>query len=121
MLIAFVRLGLVRPTELEAGAQQALAFVTTHFGWLYLFATTGFLVFCISAALSDDGRIRLDADGEVPEFSYPTWLGMIFSAGMGIGPVFWGVAEPLTHYMDPPLERAEPRTPISRQSLGIQS
>ncbi|MES1945470.1 choline/carnitine/betaine transporter [Salinisphaera sp. PC39] len=110
-LAAFVAAGVAMPAELARWAQTGLDFTTQHFGWLYLFATTGFLVFCIGVAFSDYGRIRLGADGEAPEFPYTTWLGMIFSAGMGVGLVFWGVAEPMTHYVAPPLGGATPRSP----------
>lgn len=109
----FVWLGLAHPAGFSSGAQTALSFTTTHFGWLYLFVTTGFLVFCICVALSDYGHIRLGADGEVPEFNFSSWLGMIFSAGMGVGLVFWGVAEPITHYINPPLNAAPPSSPES--------
>lgn len=110
-LISFVALGALRPDALATGANVALAFTTDHFGWLYLFATTGFLVFCIAIAMSNYGQIRLGADGESPEFAFPTWLGMIFSAGMGVGLVFWGIAEPMSHYTEPPFGAAEARTP----------
>ncbi len=119
LLGAFVVLGLFWPDQLALRADQALQFTTAHFGWLYLFATTGFLVFCLGVAVSDYGHIRLGADGEAPEFSYGSWLGMIFSAGMGVGLVFWGVAEPLTHYVDPPLGLAEARSPAAA-SLSMQ-
>jgi glycine betaine transporter len=111
LLAGFVAAGVWAPAELAAGAAAALTFVQEHFGWFYLFATTGFLLFCVGIALSDYGHIRLGADGEAPEFAYPAWLGMIFSAGMGVGLVFWGVAEPMVHYVEPPLGLAEPRTP----------
>ena len=94
LLVAFVGLGAANPEQLARWAKVGLNFTTEHFGWLYLFATTGFLVFCIGIAMSDYGRIRLGAEGEAPEFPYLTWLGMIFSAGMGVGLVFWAVAEP---------------------------
>ena len=113
VIAAFVGLGVGLPDEFGKGAEATLAFTTRHFGWLYLFITTGFLVFSISVAMSDYGHIRLGADGEAPEFSYLSWLGMIFSAGMGVGLVFWGVAEPMTHYMNPPLNGAEPGSPES--------
>lgn len=119
LLGAFVTLGVVRPDELAAASEQALEFTTSHFGWLYLFVTTGFLLFCLGVGLSDYGHIRLGADGEAPEFSYPTWLGMIFSAGMGVGLVFWGVAEPMTHYVTPPLGMAEGETPRAAE-LAMQ-
>jgi len=110
ILLIFVALGVLHPNHLASASEAALATTTDHFGWLYLFATTGFLIFCIAIALSNYGHIRLGADGEAPEFSYPTWLGMIFSAGMGVGLVFWGVAEPMTHYVEPPLGLAEARS-----------
>ena len=119
LLAGFVATGVFLPDQLASGAGRALGFTTDHFGWLYLFATTGFLVFCLSVALSDYGHIRLGADGETPEFPYATWLGMIFSAGMGVGLVFWGIAEPMTHYNQPPLGQAAAQTPHAA-SLGVQ-
>lgn len=111
LLLIFVGIGADRPEQLTFWSKKALDFTTLHFGWLYLFATTGFLIFCLYVAFTDYGLIRLGIEGEEPEFSYLAWLGMIFSAGMGVGLVFWGVAEPMTHYIDPPLGLAEPRTP----------
>lgn len=111
LLAVFVVAGGLMPDQLSSYAHKALEFTTLHFGWLYLFATSGFLVFCIAIAGSDYGRIRLGADGEAPEFSYLTWLGMIFSAGMGVGLVFWAVAEPMSHFVSPPFGSAEPESP----------
>ncbi len=111
LLGVFVAYGATRPDELALVADHALAFTTQHFGWLYLFATTGFLVFCVAIGASNFGHIRLGADGEAPEFSYPAWLGMIFSAGMGVGLVFWAIAEPMSHFMAPPYGEAEPSSP----------
>jgi glycine betaine transporter len=119
IMVAFVALGVRAPDALARLADAALLFTTSHFGWLYLFATTGFLLFCIGVGVSDYGRIRLGADGEAPEFPYVTWLGMIFSAGMGVGLVFWGVAEPISHYVSPPLNMAEPRS-AEAAGLGMQ-
>lgn len=116
LLAGFVVLGIILPEQLSAWGDQALAFTTLHFGWLYLFATTGFLVFCISLAASNYGRIRLGADGEAAEFSYTAWLGMIFSAGMGVGLVFWAVAEPMSHFVNPPFGGAAPQSP---QAAGL--
>lgn len=110
VMAVFIYLGVREPERLSATANGLLEFTTRHFGWLYLFVTTGFLLFCLGVGASVYGGIRLGADGEAPEFPYPTWLGMIFSAGMGVGLVFWGVAEPMSHYVAPPLGRAEPRT-----------
>lgn len=111
LLALFVGTGLLLPEQFASWADTGMEFTTVHFGWLYLFATTGFLVFCIAIATSDYGHIRLGADGEAPEFPYLTWLGMIFSSGMGVGLVFWAVAEPMSHFMAPPFGDAEPETP----------
>ncbi|MCD1630249.1 MULTISPECIES: BCCT family transporter [Marinobacter] len=111
LLVLFVVAGGLMPAGLSRYAHEALEFTTLHFGWLYLFATSGFLVFCIAVAAGNYGKIRLGADGEAPEFSYLTWLGMIFSAGMGVGLVFWAVAEPMSHFVAPPFDSAEPRGP----------
>jgi glycine betaine transporter len=111
LLAFFVAAGILLPDQLAIWANTGLEFTTVHFGWLYLFATTGFLVFCIAVAASDYGHIRLGADGEAPEFPYLTWLGMIFSSGMGVGLVFWAVAEPMSHFIAPPFGGAEPESP----------
>ncbi|AWB32661.1 BCCT family transporter [Orrella marina] len=119
ILSGFVFYGAVSPAELATTAANVLHFTTSHFGWLYLVITTGFLVFCLGVAFSRYGDIRLGVEGEAPEFSYFSWLGMIFSAGMGVGLVFWGVAEPMTHFITPPLGRAEPAT-AQAASLAMQ-
>jgi len=90
--------------KVSAGIQD---FLVHKFGWFYLLAATFFLIFCITMIFSKYGNIRLGADDEKPEYSYRTWFGMLFSAGMGIGLVFWGVAEPMYHFYSPPVGEAE--------------
>ncbi|MGM0900407.1 MAG: glycine betaine uptake BCCT transporter [Bacillota bacterium] len=75
---------------------------TEYFGWFYLIATLSFLVFTICLLFSKYGDLRLGKDTDRPTYSTVSWFSMLFSAGMGIGLVFWGVAEPLTHYSNPP-------------------
>lgn len=77
-------------------------FLVDKFGWFYLISATLFVVFAIYLIFSKYGRIRLGRPGEKPEYSYITWFAMLFSAGMGIGLVFWGAAEPLSHFHTPP-------------------
>ncbi|TLP95215.1 BCCT family transporter [Nesterenkonia salmonea] len=71
-------------------------------GWWYVLICTGFVVFALWAGLSKAGNIRLGRDDEKPEFAMGSWFCMLFAAGMGIGLVFWGVAEPLWHLIAPP-------------------
>ena len=84
-------------------------FFINNFGWSYLLCVAGFVLFCFVMAMSKFGNIRLGKDDEVPEFSLPAWFAMLFAAGMGIGLVFWGVAEPMFHYATPP--HSGPKTP----------
>ncbi|MBX7431355.1 BCCT family transporter [Mycobacterium sp. Y57] len=76
--------------------------ITSGIGWWYVLVITGFVVFALYCGFSRIGSIRLGRDLEKPEFGFWAWLAMLFSAGMGIGLVFYGVAEPLTHYVNPP-------------------
>ncbi|WP_027963054.1 glycine betaine uptake BCCT transporter [Halalkalibacillus halophilus] len=76
--------------------------LVSNFGWFYLLSATAFLIFAIFLVVSKYGNIVLGKDGDQPEYNYITWFGMLFSAGMGIGLVFWGAAEPLSHYNSPP-------------------
>lgn len=69
----------------------------------------GFVVFCFLIAITRFGKIKLGKDDEDPEFSLLTWFSMLFAAGMSIGLVFWGVAEPMYHFAGPPF--AEPKSP----------
>lgn len=82
-------------------------FITDRFGWFYLISATGFLVFSIYLIFSKYGRIKLGRPDDQPEFSYMSWFAMLFSAGMGIGLVFWGTAEPIMHYHNPPFGEGE--------------
>jgi glycine betaine transporter len=114
----FVLWGFLFPEHLAEKAGDALSFTTTTFGWFYLFATFLFLVFAFYLAFGPYGKIKLGKDDDDPDYSYFTWLAMLFSAGMGIGLVFWGVAEPMFHYMTPPLAGIEPTSPeAARMSL----
>ena len=82
-------------------------FITDKFGWLFIVLVNTALVFCIYLAMSRYGDIRLGKQTERPQYSLVSWIGMLFSAGIGIGLVYWGTAEPLYHFMAPPLGEAE--------------
>ncbi|PZD95437.1 glycine/betaine ABC transporter permease [Paenibacillus sambharensis] len=118
MFIAlFVIAGALLPEQFAAGASAAFAFSIEKFGWFYLFATFGFLLFALFLAFGKYGKIRLGADDDEPEYTTLTWFAMLFSAGMGIGLVFWGVAEPLTHYVAPPEGAGSQTTDAARLAM----
>ncbi len=80
----------------------ALSWVLSNFAWLFVIAADVFLALCVVIAVSRYGRIRLGADDAQPEFGNLAWIAMMFSAGMGIGLMFYGVGEPLQHFVSPP-------------------
>src|SRR5690625_4851549 len=99
----FVLWGLIFPTSLSNVADRALAWMITNFGWFYMLITAFFVLFIIVLALSTFGKIKLDKEDDEPEFAWLSWIGMLFAAGLGVGFVFFGVAEPILYYNDPPV------------------
>jgi glycine betaine transporter len=93
--------GMIAPTNFEVAANAAFNFLVGNFGWFYFIAMFSFVVFAIWVAFSKYGKIKLGPDDSNPEYSLISWFAMLFSAGMGVGLVFWGVAEPLNHFVNP--------------------
>jgi glycine betaine transporter len=89
-------------TSFENAANALLGFLTNKFGWSYLLSMLIFVAFALYLAFSKYGKIKLGADDSKPDFSTASWFAMLFGAGMGIGLVFWGVAEPISHFVAPP-------------------
>src|SRR5699024_1715626 len=75
--------------------------ISVHVGWYYMIITTAFVFFSVFLLLSPIGKLKLGKPDEKPEFNTFSWLAMLFSAGMGIGLVFWGASEPMSHMMSP--------------------
>ena len=102
-LIALVVVwGLLAPASLGAVFNEALAAITRNFGWFYLWVVLGLVLLALVLAFSRYGDMKLGADDDEPEFSNGAWFSMLFAAGMGIGLVYFGVAEPLSHFASPP-------------------
>ena len=97
-IIAFVVVSLM----FQEGATEFFGwlrpFLTSTFDWFFLLAGNIFVVFCIVLMLSPLGGIRLGGPDARPEYGYPGWFAMLFAAGMGIGLMFFGVSEPMSHY-----------------------
>ncbi|GAA3495269.1 BCCT family transporter [Streptomyces albogriseolus] len=102
LTLAFVLWGAVWTDSLEGVSADLLAGLMHNGGWGFILAASGFVVFALWLAASRYGRITLGAEGEEPEFRTVSWIAMMFSAGMGIGLMFWGVSEPLAHFGTPP-------------------
>lgn len=118
LALAFVVFAIVAPQTAEALFGAVQAWVVGTSGWFYVLAVAGFLVFVVLLAVSGFGRIKLGPDHSEPDYSYASWFAMLFSAGMGIGLMFFSVAEPIMHYTSPPV--GEPATvEAARQAMRI--
>ncbi|MFC3418287.1 BCCT family transporter [Salinicoccus hispanicus] len=108
MVTVLVLYGVLFSENFETVTGNLQGFITSNFSWYYVSLTTVFIAFCLVFVLTPMGQIRLGKPTEKPEFRTLSWFAMLFSAGMGIGLVFWGAAEPLSHFFTPPT--AEPGT-----------
>ncbi|WP_373569170.1 BCCT family transporter [Streptomyces alfalfae] len=102
LTLAFVVWGAVATDSLENVSSAMLGGLIHNAGWAFVLAASGFVVFALWLAISRYGRIHLGVEGEKPEFRTVSWVAMMFSAGMGIGLMFYGVSEPLSHYTTSP-------------------
>src|SRR5690554_7104864 len=102
------------------GARAALGWVTHNLGWLCILSASGFVVFALVLAFGRYGSIPLSKEGEKTEFSTVSWVAMMFSAGMGIGLMFFGVYEPVSHLASPPpyVEAAAESADASRAAMA---
>lgn len=101
ILIASI-IAMIIPEQFGAASESVYAVISQYFSWFFLLAVFGFGLFLIFLALSPYGRIKLGGDNSKPEFSFWSWVGMLFSSGLGVGLVFYGVAEPMQHFMTSP-------------------
>ena len=119
--VAFVIWGFVGRDSLSETSTSVLNWVMEYTGWLFMVTASLFVVFVLWLALGKFGNIPLGKDGEKPEFRTVSWVAMMFAAGMGIGLMFYGVAEPLYHYISPPPGTVDGRTPAAIQTAMATS
>ncbi len=98
VVLAFVILTLALPEQSTAAFEAVKTWITTHMTWFFLLSANIFVLVCLGLILSPLGRIRIGGASATPDFSRISWFAMLFAAGMGIGLIFYGVSEPLTHY-----------------------
>ncbi|MDH3536841.1 MAG: BCCT family transporter, partial [Gammaproteobacteria bacterium] len=99
--------GVADPDSMTGSAQWLVNYSLTALDWYFLALCTSFLAIMGFMAFSKYGNIKLGADDDEPEFSTGSWVAMLFAAGMGSGLLFWGVAEPIYHFMTPPVGEGE--------------
>jgi len=110
IIMVLVGTGAAFPDRFGAAANTALDAIGRYFGWFYLFSVFGFVIFLIALALSKYGKIRLGPQDSKPSYSFFSWVAMLLAAGFGVGLVFYGMAEPMTHFLHPPFGDREPET-----------
>lgn len=120
---AVIALGLIAYASMAPESAAALfsganAWIIAEAGWFYMLVVGFFVLFLLGLAMSSLGKVKLGPDDSVPDYNFGTWVAMLFSAGMGIGIVFYGVAEPIMHFAQPP--DAVPRSAqAARDAMGI--
>ncbi|RAU82930.1 BCCT family transporter [Pontibacter arcticus] len=117
-LVISIALVLIFRESAEVFFSEVQVAVTSSMGWLFILSVNLFVAFCLYIAFSRFGTIRLGGKDAKPEFTTSAWFAMLFSAGMGIGLLFWSIAEPINHFQTPPL--GEPGTPAAaRQAMNF--
>ena len=114
--VAFLLWGFVDTPGLGSASDSALSWTVHNMGWLFVVSASVFVAFVIWLGAGRFGNIPLGTDDEEPEFRTVSWVAMMFSAGMGIGLMFYGVAEPLSHFLTPPPGTAEAGNPQAVQT-----
>ncbi len=110
VIAGFVGWGLLAPKSLGAVMTSTLNWIIGNFSWAFVLIATAVLIVCVVLVFSRWGRIRLGPDDSRPEFRTFSWVSMMFAAGLGAGLLFFGVAEPVTHWTAPPHALAEPES-----------
>ncbi len=103
------------PGQSDRVFQTVQAWVIDTFGWFYVAAVAGFLGLALVLAVGPTGALKLGPDDAEPDFPYLSWLAMLFAAGMGIGLMYFGVAEPIQHFVSPPEGSRAPSPPRARR------
>lgn len=103
LVVAFVAGTLMFLDSAGAAFSDMRVWITTKFDWLFMILENFFVLFCVVVAYSKLGRVRLGGVDARPRYGYPGWLAMLFAAGVGIGLMFFGVLEPVTHTLNPPI------------------
>lgn len=110
--------GFVAPKSFDAVLSSFQSWITIRFGWFFILSVAIYLIIILVIACSKYGNLKLGKDSDKPEFSYFSWIAMLFSCGVGVGYAFWAVGEPILHYMNTPY-LAESATPAARP-IAIQ-
>ncbi|PYG01885.1 choline/carnitine/betaine transport [Georgenia satyanarayanai] len=108
LMVVILIVLLLYPGETHAVFTLSRSWVVTNLGWFFIMGVSLWLVFLLAVALSKFGNIRLGDDDDRPKYSNVSWFTMLFAGGIGTVLMFWGVAEPISHFSNPPIDGVEP-------------
>lgn len=117
VVVVFVAFAMAFPRTAESAFASIQSSIVTNFNWYYVLITAFFVIFCLWMGFSRYGDIKLGKDDDTPEFSLVSWFALLFAAGMGIGLVFYGVGEPLSHLAQP--KPGTTGTPVELAQAGL--
>ena len=115
LIIGFILLSIFGGEPVRLFFSEASQWITQSTGWLFILGVNFFIIFCLWLAFGQYGRVRIGGESAETEFSLFSWFSMLFSAGMGIGLLYFGVSEPIQHFLKPPIPQA------STADLAIQA
>ncbi|WP_344882491.1 BCCT family transporter [Zhihengliuella alba] len=120
IVVVFAVLTIVFVDPMGEMFEQASGWLLTNLGWFYIFGVTVFLFFLVYMAMSRWGRVRLSDEDQGPEHSDKAWFAMLFAAGIGTILMFWAVAEPVSHFANPPRAGVEPGSiQAAQEAMGF--
>jgi len=120
LVILFVISTLLFLDEAAGAFTNMRVWITSSFDWFFLIAANIFVLFCLGIAVSRLGKIRLGGPDAKARYGYPGWLAMLFAAGVGIGLMFFGVLEPVTHTLNPPIG-VDPADTDTARAVGMSA
>ncbi|WP_199747798.1 BCCT family transporter [Actinomadura sp. WAC 06369] len=120
LMIAFLVLVLALPDPINDLFTSGRDWIVTNLGWFFILGVTAWLVFLVWVALSRYGNLRLGGDDSRPEYGNLSWFAMLFAGGIGTVLMFWGVAEPISHFANPPMADVAPYSvDASREAMNF--
>jgi len=114
-MVVFLLVLLIFPDPIGAAFGAGREWIVTNLGWFFILGVTSWVVFLVWVALSRYGHLRLGKDGDRPAYSNLSWFAMLFAGGIGTVLMFWGVAEPISHFTNPPFAGVAPFSPEAAQ------
>ena len=111
LMILFLIVLLLFPDQLNSSFSTGREWIVTNLGWYFIFGVTAWVFMLLAVAFSPYGQVQLGRKEEPPQYSFPSWFAMLFAGGIGTILMFWGVAEPISHFATPPKAGVDPYTP----------